>query len=226
MKRKALPRQPDGQARAMKGRLQQGADDMNPRSCIVSRKRLERNSLIRFVSDPNGRIIPDLKETLPGRGVWIEARKSSVEAAVSRGLFARGMKAQVQADKDLADLVETLLTERALQALAMAKKAGLLVAGFAKVDSAIRTNRAALLLHATDAAQDGRRKLASAVSAVKHMGGDDVATTDCLSSDQMSAVLGLENATHAAALHGGATRSLIAAVEKLEKYRADGRPDQ
>lgn len=204
----------------MKKRKTTGEEDVNPRSCIVSKKHHDKKDLIRFVAGPDGKIFPDLKETLPGRGVWVEAKKSSVQTAVEKRLFAKGLKKDVRADEDLADLVEKLLHERALQALALAKKAGFLLTGFAKVDSAIRANNVDLLIHANDAADDGKRKLASATAFVGHMGGDEIPVVSCWSGDEMSAVLGLGNAMHAAALPGGASRNLIAAVKKLEYYKA------
>ncbi|MGB7286586.1 MAG: RNA-binding protein [Salaquimonas sp.] len=204
----------------MQKRNLEGEDELNPRSCIVSKERHDRQELIRFVAGPENKIFPDLKETLPGRGVWVEAKKSSVETAVAKRLFAKGLKTDVRADDDLPDMVENLLAGHALQALALAKKAGLLVTGFAKVDSAIRSNKVGLLIHANDAADDGKRKLASAVAFVKHMGGREIPVASCWSGDEMSAVLGLGNAMHAAAQPGGATRNLIAAVNRLQYYQA------
>lgn len=195
---------------------------MNPRTCIVSRQTFDRDRLIRFVAGPDGSVVPDLKENLPGRGVRVEARKSVVQAAVAKQFFARGLKADVKADNGLADRVEKLLEERAVQAFAMARKAGLLITGFAKVDAALRGNKADAVFHASDAAEDGRRKIASAVAFVRHAGGADVPVFDCLTCEQMSAALGLENVNHAAVLPGGATRHLLAAVTRLENYRTSG----
>jgi len=194
----------------------------NSRSCIVSRREMEKEALLRFVAGPDNRIYPDLKGTLPGRGVWVEARRTSVEQAVAKNLFARSLKAQVTADENLADTVGRLLAERALQALALACKAGLVVTGFTKVDGAIRSNQASLLFHGSDAARDGRRKLAQAITFVGKMGGDEVAVFDCWTSAEMGAALGLEAATHAAALEGGATSALKRAVERWLAY--EGRP--
>ena len=190
----------------------------NSRSCIVSRREMEKEALLRFVAGPDNRIYPDLKETLPGRGVWVEARRASVEQAVAKSLFARSLKAQVTVDENLADTVGRLLAERAIQALALARKAGLVVTGFTKVDGAIRSNQASLLFHGSDAARDGRRKLAQAITFVGKMGGDEVAVFDCWTSAEMGAALGLEAATHAAALEGGATSALRRAVEKWLAY--------
>lgn len=194
----------------------------NSRSCIVSRREMEKEALLRFVAGPDNRIYPDLKETLPGRGVWVEARRASVEQAVAKNLFARSLKAQVTADENLAETVGQLLADRAIQALALARKAGLVVTGFTKVDGAIRSNQASLLFHGSDAAPDGRRKLAQAITFVRKMGGDEVAVFDCWTSAEMGAALGLEAATHAAAMEGGATSALKRAVERWFAY--EGRP--
>ena len=60
---------------------------------------------------------------------------------------------------DLAAETERLLERAALDALAMAGKAGTVVAGFAKVEAAIGRDEALALLHARDGAADGERKL-------------------------------------------------------------------
>lgn len=195
---------------------------MNPRTCIVSRRTFDRDRLIRFVAGPDGAVVPDLKEKLPGRGVRVEAKKTVVQQAVGKQLFARGLKADVKADSNLADRVEKLLEDRAVQAFAMARKAGLLITGFAKVDAALRNNKADAVFHAGDAAEDGKRKIASAVAFVRHAGGADVPVFDCLTRERMSAALGLENVNHAAALPGGATRHLMAAATRLQRYRESG----
>ena len=82
-----------------------------------------------------------------------------VDAAVRRKVFARSLKQQVATPEDLPDLVERLLVKRVGEALSLANKAGLLVAGFAKVEGLLEQGQAALLLHAGDAAADGAEKL-------------------------------------------------------------------
>ena len=51
------------------------------------------------------------------------------------------------------------MVRRLAEALSIANKAGLVVAGFAKVEELIARERAAVLLHAADAAADGMAKL-------------------------------------------------------------------
>ena len=69
----------------------------NGRLCIVTRESLPVEDLIRFVAGPDGHVVPDIKRQLPGRGCWVTARRSMVDQAIKRKLFARGLKAQVKA---------------------------------------------------------------------------------------------------------------------------------
>ena len=50
------------------------------------------DDMIRFVVAPDGRPVADLKRRLPGRGVWVTARRDQVEAAVKRRAFQKSMK--------------------------------------------------------------------------------------------------------------------------------------
>lgn len=192
------------------------------RSCAVTREVHDRALLIRFVCGPDGRIVPDLKEVLPGRGIWVLARRPTVEEAVRRNVFAKALKAEARADPDLPDLVDRLLDERALQSAAMARKAGRLVTGFAKADALVRSGKAMLVIHASDASEDGIRKIASAIAFVGHMGGAPVEVARIWPSARLSAVLGQENVMHAAVEDSGAGRNLAQEIARLTGYRMAG----
>ena len=182
------------------------------------------DELIRFVAGPDGAVVPDLRRRLPGRGCWVTAGRRHVAEAVRRRAFARALKADVRAEPALADAVDALLAQDALQGLAIARKAGALVTGSAKIDGLIREDGCALLLHASDAAADGRRKLDQATVAVGHMGGRAVPVMAPFTVAGMSAALGLHNVVHAGIRHGpggaGAVRRLLA----LERYRSADPP--
>lgn len=202
----------------MAGREMMDDDAMNPRTCIVTREAGDADELIRFVLAPDGTVTPDLKRKLPGRGVWVKARSEHVMTAVKRGLFARSLKAEAKASPALAQEVDRLLENAALAALAMCRKAGLVVTGFAKVDTTIRQGNARLLLHGTDAAADGIRKLGQAVHSIDE--GKRPTIRVLFSSDQMDLALGGNNVIHAAALEGGASAALLKQIGRLEQYRS------
>src|SRR5919198_6417040 len=122
------------------------------------------DDMIRFVVAPDGNVVPDLKRRLPGRGVWVTGTRPALSSAVARKAFARSFKREVRIAPDLIDSTERLLERSALDALAMVHKAGRTITGFAKVEAALaRADRVAALIHASDAAEDGIRKLAASL---------------------------------------------------------------
>ncbi|HYO29565.1 MAG TPA: DUF448 domain-containing protein, partial [Thermomicrobiales bacterium] len=96
---------------------------------------------------------------VPGRGLWVEASREAVDAAVKRGLFSRAAKTKLTAAADLADQVDALLARRALERLGLARRAGALTWGFEKASAAIASGKVAWMVEAADGSPDGRRKL-------------------------------------------------------------------
>src|SRR5450432_2308819 len=97
------------------------------RMCAVSREVRPIGELIRFVVAPTGEVVADLKRKLPGRGLWISASRQAVAEAVRRHQFGRGFKRDVRVAPTLAADIEILLARGAVEALAMAAKAGQVV---------------------------------------------------------------------------------------------------
>jgi len=188
------------------------------RQCALHRSRVGEDQLLRFVLDPDGRVVPDLKRKLPGRGVWITADYEAVAKAVRQRVFSRGFKQTVSADPDLPELVETLLGQAASQKLALANKAGCVVAGYAKVEKALKTARITALLHASDASADGCRKLDRLARTAARPGSERIESITCFSSAELSAALGKGNVNHAAIADDGAGRTFIASAHRYMSY--------
>ncbi len=131
------------------------------RKCIVTGKVLEKEQMLRFTVMADGMVVPDFRKKLPGKGVYVVDAKSSLTKAVEANLFAKALKMKAKVDKDLPAKVETLLMRRALDLVSLARKAGDLVWGMDKVVDALKKNRVAFLLEASDAGEDGRKKLES-----------------------------------------------------------------
>ena len=181
---------------------------------MVKRTAKPEAELIRFVRGPDGTIVPDLQARLPGRGVWVTAERKVLDEAVRRRLFARGLKVEVIVPDDLSDQTARLFSAGLLGRLGLARKAGQLVAGFAKVSAAIESGRAALVLVASDAADDGRRKMQAVIH--RRFGPDGgPRVIDRWSSDEMSLAIGRTNVIHAAVLDGAAGLSFKQAAMKF-----------
>ena len=99
------------------------------RGCIVTRASAPRAGLVRFVRGPENVVVPDLAETLPGRGVWITAERSAVETAQAKNLFAHAFRAPAKAPADLPERIERLLAERCIALIGLARRADAIVFG-------------------------------------------------------------------------------------------------
>ncbi len=182
------------------------------RFCVVLRAVRPTDEMLRFVAGPDGTVVPDVKRKLPGRGVWVTATREAVAEAVKRGALQRGLKASVKVAADLPDLVDRLLERAALDALAMARKAGRISAGFDRVEAAIAAGGLAALIHAADAAPDGVRKLAGKAE-------EKLPVISTFTSSQLDLALGRPHVIHAALLSGREGETFLARWRTLERYR-------
>ena len=204
------------------------ADDMTredetggrERRCIVTGETLPDEKRVRFVVGPDSKIVPDIEETLPGRGIWVKAERAAVEKAVAKNLFARAAKAEVTVDADLPDRVERLLVRRMTGDLGLARKSGALVFGFDNVARALSEKTPpAVLIEASDGAEDGQRKVRNA--ALNQ--GLNPHFVHILSSAELALALGRENVIHAAVKPGRLAERLILEAARLEGFRPAGR---
>jgi hypothetical protein len=194
------------------------------RLCVATRAVRPVSDLIRFVIGPDGAAVPDVKCKLPGRGVWVTATRDTLGEAIKRKVFGRGFKRDVRLPPDLLALTDQLLERAVLEALAMAGKAGLVAAGFAKVEAALAHDEVVAVLHANEAAADGVRKLEAAARRRRQGGSLDVIRF--LTSAQLDLALGRPNVIHAALLAGPASRTLLAACRRLERFRTGEKADK
>jgi len=191
------------------------------RMCAVSREVRPIDELIRFVVAPSGDVIPDLKRKLPGRGLWVQASRRTVAEAVRRNQFSRGFKRSVRAAATLPADTEALLERSCTEALAMAAKAGQVISGFAKVEGLLEQGRAGALIHASDGAADGIRKL-DAILRQKHGNigeSQGFQVVNVLTSAELDLALGRSNVIHAALLAGPASKTFLSRCQILVRYR-------
>ena len=203
--------------------------DHGPRSrgaerfCIVTRAVRPIDDLIRFVIGPNGEAVADLKHKLPGRGVWVTATRRALDQAIKASAFARGFRRNVRLAGDLVNRTEALLETAALDALAVARKAGLVAMGFSQVETALKRDAVIALVHATEAASDGVKKLNSALGHGQQAGSARVIRI--LTSGQLDLALGRPNVVHAALLAGRASQTFMARLRRLERFRSGEQDD-
>ncbi len=191
------------------------------RMCALTRERKPEAELIRFVAAPGGAVVADLKAKLPGRGVWIGLDRAAVAEAVRKNVFARGLKAEIRAEADLADQVAARLRAAALGRLGLARKAGAAAAGFAKVEAAVASEPLAALLVAADAAEDGRRKMEQGLRR-RYGEALRVPVFRLFSGAELGLAMGRPSVIHAAVLQSPAGRSFVDAALRLQRYEGVG----
>jgi len=134
------------------------------RRCILSGEHASPDALIRLAISPDGEVLPDVRAKAPGRGAWIGVDRATLEQAQAkgklRGALARAFKgAPLTIPDDLGARIESALRQALLDRLGLEARSGTLLTGSEKIDVACRKGEVQLLLHASDASEDGNRKL-------------------------------------------------------------------
>jgi uncharacterized protein len=182
------------------------------RRCIATREVRAKAELLRFAVGPDGDLLFDPAERLPGRGLWLTPRRDIVALAAARGLFSKAAGRPVAVPGDLVGQVERQLRGRCLALLGLARRAGQLRTGFEKVREDLKAGRVGLLLAARDGAADGRLKLAA-------LAGERPVIA-LFESAELSAALGQEKVVHAAISEGGMAQRLLREVGRLQGMQA------
>ena len=200
----------------------QALEETGPlRTCIVTRAVRPADDMLRFVLDPQGEVVVDLRRKLPGRGVWVSANAATVREAVKRKAFQRSFKRNgLAVSATLAESVDDLMQRDALQALAMANKAGAVVTGSTKVEAAIASGTIAVLVHASDGRPDGIRKLDAQLRQRHGEGANDVPKINLFHAEQLDLALGRTNVIHAALAGGGTCDAFLARCRRIASYRS------
>lgn len=215
-------------ATAQDNELDRGAISVNAgadRFCALTRNLMPVAEMIRFVVGPTGEAVPDVKRKLPGRGIWITASRAAIEEAVKRKIFARGFKRDLKVAVDLAAQTENLLARAALDALSIAGKAGVVIGGFAKVEAALGRDGLLALIHASDGAEDGKRKLMGALQCARTADLREIALIEAFSGAELDLALSRPNVVHAALLAGPGSETFLARVARLARFRTGNSPD-
>lgn len=206
-------------------------NDTPLRRCIVSGDTLPREMLIRFVVGPDDIVVPDLAGRLPGRGLWVAGRHEIVSQACAKGAFRRAARRAVTPlvgpnDEDLATLIDAQLTQRCVEALGLARRAGQLIVGFDQVRAALKgmvaptgiARGSAVLLTARDAAEDGGNKLKALADRVTESGAV-VTQLALFDAKTLGRAIGRDQVVHALLETDTAGKQLYAAIWRLAIYR-------
>ncbi|WP_306114319.1 MULTISPECIES: RNA-binding protein [unclassified Roseovarius] len=198
------------------GRAGQPKDrsDGPERKCIATGEVQPKTGLIRFAVSPDGQVVPDLAEKLPGRGIWVAADRAAVEKAVKKGLFARAAKQPVTVPEGLVDLLETMLARRVIELISLARKGGRATTGYERVKDWLSKDEAEILIQASDGSERGKSKLSTPY------GGSFIGW---LTAEELGHAFGRQSAVHAALGAGGLSKRVVEEATRLKGLRvSDG----
>lgn len=187
------------------------------RRCIVTGAVGGPDAMVRFVVGPDGAVVPDIDERLPGRGMWVTAAREVLERAMAKGAFARaaGQPAgkKLTVDPALIGRVETLLALRAIALLGLARRAGAAVAGYEKVRAALAAGKTGLVLEARDAGSDARKRLVSAIG--------ERTVLRVLDGAELAAAFGRDMFAHVGVAGGRLAGEIERECRRLSGFRPD-----
>jgi uncharacterized protein len=195
------------------------------RTCILSRRTAPREELIRLALGPDGSVAPDVRARAPGRGAWIGVVRGEFDTANARGklkpALQRAFKTNdVEVPADLGDRIEQALRQTALDRLGMEARAGNLISGADRVETAARAGKVDFLIHAADSGEDGRKRLDQAW---RVGGGGPMGVIFPVGRTILSMALGRENVVHVALTDPAAASRVQHA---LARWRAFTGPDR
>ena len=195
------------------------------RTCVLSRRKGTRDELIRLALGPDGTVAPDVRARAPGRGAWIGVTRAELDVANAKGKLKAALQrafktSDVRVPGDLGEKIAQALRQTALDRLGMEARAGNLINGSDRVETAARSGKVHLLLHAADAGEDGNRALDQAW---RVGGGGPQGMIFPEGRTILSMALGRENVVHAALTDPAAASRVSHA---LARWRAFNGPDR
>ena len=190
------------------------------RTCVLTRRKGSRNELIRLALSPDGEVAPDVRARAPGRGAWIGVNRRELDEAVARGKLKgalnRAFKTNdLRVPADLGERTVQALRQAALDRLGMEARAGNLVNGSDRVEIAARAGKVALLIHAADSGEDGRRRLDQAW---RVGGGGPRGVIFPEGRTILSMALGRENVVHVALTDSAAAARVAHALGRWRAF--------
>lgn len=184
------------------------------RRCIVTRGTGPKTGLLRCVVAPDGTLVPDATETLPGRGYWVTAARPVIETALKKRIFEKAAGGSVTVPADLADRAAAQVERQCLALLGLARRAGQVVTGQDRVSALVERGEAAVQFEASDSAGVGRRRGYDNFPDER-----DVPLVTLFDREQLSAALGGPNVVHAALRRGGMADRILRETTRFGALR-------
>ena len=202
------------------------------RKCVLSGAHGGRDDLLRLAISPDGDVLPDALARAPGRGAWIGVSRGELETAISKGklkgALARAFKgAELTIPTDLPERAEMALRRAFTDRLGLEMKSGRLLVGSDRIAENARMGKVTWLAHASDAGEDGSRKLDQAWRVGREEEGSGLhGVTLALDRAALSVALGRDNVVHLALTDRDAAARLELPLRRLLRFLGQDRTSE
>ena len=179
----------------------------NTKKCIVTGNNLEKEFMFKFVLSPEGNIIPDLNEKLPGNNFWISSKREIMIEAQKKETFKNFFKIENKKNKNILNDLIFLLKKRIIQRVSLARKSSYAICGYQKIKSALSQNKIGLLIQALDGSKKEKNRLRGNFNKKFQI--------ECLKSSEIGVAFGRDYIVHAGILTKGYNEKFKNDVQKL-----------
>ena len=216
-----------------KARKASGPDKSCPeRRCILTGETASRDALVRLAASPSGLVLPDAQEKAPGRGAWVCSSRAAIEEAQAsgklKGALSRAFKTgDLEIPEELPQKIEDALKRVFLDRLGLEMRVGALILGTQRIAETARAGGISALFHASDASEDGRKKLDQAWRVGRETeGSGERGWTLPLDRDALSVALGRDNVVHFGLANDAAAARVTKPLTRLMHYLGQEIPDE
>lgn len=188
------------------------------RRCALTGTTALKSDLLRFALAPDGMLVPDLKQVLPGRGFYSGVTKAVLAEAQTSGALSKAIARHYKiSPKDfrlpdsLAEQVARLYVKNVMSMLGLERKAGRVFLGADSVGKAGIAGKIAVFINAADGAGNTHKFLARAKAA-------ELPMITAFGRDDLSLAFGRENVVHAALADRGAWRNILKHAQAYAQF--------
>ena len=181
------------------------------RKCLVTGTTVEKKDLIRFVVDPENRLIADINQNLPGKGYWVKADRDIILKAINKNILYKATKKEIKIEKNVLDRIEMQITKNIVNQISLCRKAGAAIFGFDKIKASLKSNNIGLLIQAVDGSdREKKRMLSQFIPKI---------IDDCLTGADLGKAFGREKVIHCAILRGGFVENINFHANRLNNLK-------
>ena len=199
------------------------------RRCVLTGQTSARDDLVRLAVSPakddgTHDVLPDVLAKAPGRGAWIGVSKAELADALQsgklKGALSRAFKTgALNIPEDLPTRTEGALKKAVLERLGLEMRSGRLILGSDRIANEARMGAIAALYHASDAKEDGCRKLDQAWRVgLDEEGSGRKGERLPLDREALSVALGRENVVHLALADARSAQRVSVPLGRLQTF--------